>query len=40
VYARDPTHAIFDRAFQDADIETLVSGYGGATVLTSTDRPR
>jgi ketosteroid isomerase-like protein len=39
MYARDPAHAIelIDRAFQDADIDTLVSLYDDAAVLISTE---
>jgi hypothetical protein len=35
MYARDPAHAIevIDGAFQDADIDTLVSLYDDAAVL-------
>lgn len=39
MFARDPAHAIelIDRAFQEADVDTLVSLYDDAAVLISTE---
>jgi ketosteroid isomerase-like protein len=41
MFARDPTHAIelIDKAFQEADVDTLVSLYDDAAVLISTESP-
>jgi ketosteroid isomerase-like protein len=39
MFARDPAHAIalIDKAFQEADVDTLVSLYDDAAVLISTE---